>query len=250
MIERANTIDEVIATLDTIIDQAKTNNLREAYFAALYRLVTMTVRDECEAGNFEDNARMQKLDVIFANRYFDAWQAYHAGEHLSLSWEVAFQACKNRRTLVLQHLLLGMNAHIGLDLGVAVAEVSGGMLSLSLRRDFDKLNDILASLTGGVQAKIGAISRYIGFLDWLAGDSDTALIKYNMTTSRDTAWQFAEQLTCSTPASCLAAIKSRDRTVARFSMAMYQPSFPVSFYVFMISLFEEHKVAKVIAALV
>lgn len=250
VIERANTLEEVIATLDTIIDISKTENRREAYFAVLYRLVTVTVRDRCEAGLFEDNARMEKLDVIFANRYFDAWQAFHNNEPLSLCWEVAFRACKSRWALVLQHLLLGMNAHIGLDLGVAVAEVSGGTLDDSLRRDFDTLNDILAELTGGVQAKIGGISPYIGMLDRLAGNSDTALIGYNMQTARNTAWSFAEQLTFTTPASCAAAIKSRDRTVARYGMAMYQPSFPISFYVFVISLFEKRNVGKVIAALV
>ncbi|MEQ8675130.1 MAG: DUF5995 family protein [Aggregatilineales bacterium] len=251
MIERANTLEEVIANLDTIIDISKTENRREAYFAVLYKLVTLTVQERCEAGLFEDNARMEKLDVIFANRYFDAWQAFHNNdEHLSLCWEVAFRACKSRWALVLQHLLLGMNAHIGLDLGVAVSEVSGGTLDESLRRDFDTLNDILAELTGGVQAKIGAISPYIGFLDRLGGESDTALVTYNMKIARDTAWAFAEQLTCTTPASCAAAIKSRDRTVARYSMAMYQPSFPVSFYVFVISLFEKRNVGKVIQALV
>ena len=46
----------------------------------------------------------------------------------------------------MQHLLMGMNAHINLDLGIAASEVAGGNSIHDLKSDFMKVNDILAGL--------------------------------------------------------------------------------------------------------
>ncbi len=48
------TIDEVVARIDDIIDQSRADNSRIGYFAALYRKVTVGVRDGIAAGEFED----------------------------------------------------------------------------------------------------------------------------------------------------------------------------------------------------
>ncbi|NIR65754.1 MAG: hypothetical protein GWN00_24945 [Aliifodinibius sp.] len=89
------------------------------YFAALYRKVTIRVKEE-----FEDPERMERLDVLFANRYLEAFEQYHTRKETTVSWKLAFDTCKRWRPIVLQHLLLGMNTHIRLDLGVAAAETA------------------------------------------------------------------------------------------------------------------------------
>ena len=73
-------IDEVIDRLDGIVRESARIGSRSGYFAALYNRVTMAVRDGVRAGAFDDNARMERLDVIFANRYLEAWDAWQAGE--------------------------------------------------------------------------------------------------------------------------------------------------------------------------
>ena len=47
-----NQIEDVIAALDTIIQQAWEQNSRIGYFAALYRRVTHAVRDGLSSGSF------------------------------------------------------------------------------------------------------------------------------------------------------------------------------------------------------
>ncbi len=66
---------------------------------------------------------MEKLDVLFANRYLEALEIYNSKESPSGSWEVAFRATKKSSFLLLHHLLLGINAHINLDLGISAVEV-------------------------------------------------------------------------------------------------------------------------------
>ena len=65
---QAKTIDEVIDYLDEIIETARATGSRTGYLAALYKKVTVQVKEKTAAGYFDDNERMEKLDVIFANR--------------------------------------------------------------------------------------------------------------------------------------------------------------------------------------
>ena len=112
----ARTIDEVIEQLDHIIQRSRHNSSRIGFFAILYRQVTARVREGILSGRFQDGARMERLDVAFANRYLEALEQYRLGEQPSRCWLAAFQGASSWRLLVLQHLLLGMNAHINLDL--------------------------------------------------------------------------------------------------------------------------------------
>ena len=114
----ATTINEVIGRLDDIIVQCKSSNNRMGYFACLYRKMTIAVRDGIANGSFADGLRMERLDVIFANRYLQAWQAYNAGQPCTSAWCAAFNANKTHNLIVLQHLILGINTHINLDLAL------------------------------------------------------------------------------------------------------------------------------------
>ena len=67
---------------------------------------------------------MERLDAIFAARYLEAVQQLWSGSVPSRSWRVAFDAATQPGPIVLQHLLLGMNAHINLDLSIAAARTS------------------------------------------------------------------------------------------------------------------------------
>ena len=65
----ATTIDEVLARLTGIIDESLQTGSRAGFFAALYYKVTAKVKEGISKNEFEDGARIEKLDVVFANRY-------------------------------------------------------------------------------------------------------------------------------------------------------------------------------------
>jgi Family of unknown function (DUF5995) len=96
------TIDDVVAALDSIVQQSYDNVSRLGYFAALYRRVTRAVRDGISAGSFQNGPLMEQLDVVFASRYLDALAAFQAGGRASRSWMVAFQGCADADLLILQ----------------------------------------------------------------------------------------------------------------------------------------------------
>src|SRR5438132_477142 len=118
----AVTIDDILLQLEDIITESIRTNNRAGYFAALYYKVTASVKEGIAGGRFENGPRMERLDVIFASRYLDALNAWKNGGPVTGSWRAAFEATKKSSLLVLQQLLLGMNAHINLDLGIAAVE--------------------------------------------------------------------------------------------------------------------------------
>lgn len=215
----AKTIEEAIAIMDEIIRNCKLRESRLGYFAALYRTVTVVVKERCDAGGyFEDDDRMRELDTIFANRYFDALfkQLRHTGTPTA-SWAVAFDASDETDLLILHHLLLGMNAHISLDLGIATAEVANGHMTDSLRRDFYRLNNLLESLIDIVQDEINRVSPMMGIVDRALWRIDERLAAFSINVAREHAMRFTESLIALPEADWPAAIAARDNDVAKLS---------------------------------
>jgi hypothetical protein len=190
--KQATTIDEVIAILGDIITTEITDNSNLAFFPILYKKVTERIKEGIAQKEFDDNPRMERLDVIFANRYLAAYFTYKEGNKPSISWENAFEAAKNQKLLILQHLLLGINAHINLDLGIAVSETMGPQGDLqNIHDDFNKINAILASMVDGVQEKIGRVSPFFHLLDKVADGKEDLIATFSINIARDEAWIFA-----------------------------------------------------------
>ena len=190
----AESIEDVLERLDVIILRARREESRVGYFAALYRNVTASVQRGVAAGRFADAARMARLDVVFANRYLDAEEAYRSARPLSRSWRVAFEAAGTWPPLVLQHLMLGMHAHITLDLGIAAADVAPGRALPALQQDFLEINRLLGEMVDDVQHRIAAISPWTSVLDRVGQRTDEELCGFCLTKAREFAWGFAVRL--------------------------------------------------------
>ena len=54
------------------------------HFASLYRHMTIAVKNEIDNKRFVDGSRMEQLDVNFANRYPEAWQAYTSQKNAAM----------------------------------------------------------------------------------------------------------------------------------------------------------------------
>jgi hypothetical protein len=70
---------------------------------------------------------MERLDVTFTGHYFAALDGYfHPGRYPKppRSWVATFDAASRPEPINLQHMLVGINAHIDLDLGIAAQSVA------------------------------------------------------------------------------------------------------------------------------
>jgi hypothetical protein len=244
------TIEEVIIQLDQIIANSIRDKSRLGYFAALYKRVTLVVRDKINEGYFQDNPRMERLDVIFANRYLDAYYRYQEKQSVTVSWQLAFDAATSWKSLVLQHLLLGMNAHISLDLGIAAATVSPGVSIHSLHEDFNRINTVLSGLINAVQNEMTEIWPVLKPVIWLGGKLEEELIAFSIDIARDAAWQEAlkyDSLQNTEERNTL--IVARDQDVARFGSKLYHPGFVLSSLITILRFFETGSIRKKIESL-
>jgi len=223
-----NSIDDVIATLGNIILKAQENNDTSGYFAALYRKVTIRVKEGIANNEFEDGPRMEMLDVIFACRYINAYYAWKKNERVSESWQKAFDISSGYWPIVLQHLLMGMNAHINLDLGIAAAEVSKNKDINGLQKDFNKINAILASLVIDVQNNLANIWPRLKWILQRTRDVDDFLVDFSMQLSRDGAWTFAVSLAGNQGSNLDTLIAARDVKVAEKSKIITHDGFIAS----------------------
>lgn len=190
----ATNIDEVLERLDYIIETSLNDQDPHGAFAVLYRRVTAAVKEGILAGQFDDGPRMERLDVVFANRYIDAWEARKAGKPVTEAWGSVFETAGQGRKLLLQHLLLGMNAHINLDLGVAAAIVCPGAAITGLQNDFNRINDLLSQMVDSVQDNLRSVSPLLGIVDWLGKDRDERFAGFGLKATRTLAWHSATRL--------------------------------------------------------
>ncbi len=219
----ATSIDEVLVQLDAIIERAIAERDRLGYFAVLYRTVTASVRAGIAAGRFQDGARMERLDVVFANRYLDALDRYRRGDTLSRSWLVAFRAAAKRRPVIMQHLLLGMNAHINLDLGVAAAEVCPGDALAGLEHDFNEINQVLATLESDVEKEVCSLSPWIDRLDHVDPRAGRVIANFSIDKARACSWIVAQRLAPLAPADRETEIDRLDRDIALLATLIERP---------------------------
>lgn len=242
-------IAEVIERLTEITQWARRTGNRLGFFAALYRTVTIEVQRGIADGRFADPARMERLDVIFARRYLDAFDAFHRGESLPRSWRIAFEASTRWRPIVLQHLLLGINAHINMDLGIAAATVAPGASLSELRGDFDEINIVLGGLIAAVQGEISSVSPWINLAGAAAGDADDALVGFNLRVARTVAWGVANRLAVIDQAGWQPHIDAIDLQTALLGRALATPPLLTSAALLLVRARESSATARVIDVL-
>lgn len=246
----AQTIDEVIHQLEQLIAECIDTNDRIGYFAALYHKVTVRVREGILNHEFDNGARMERLDVIFANRFLWAVQQYRNKQTPSGSWQATFDACLKRRILVLQHLLLGMNAHINFDLGIAAVEAANRNDLRSIRNDFNAINTILGSLVFEVMNELNRVSPLLSLFGFHA-TNESILIQFSITNARDGAWGFAENLSdqIGKPAwEWTQCMNSRDAIIQKLGLSLVKPKGLIRITIWIIHLFEWKSPARVIKA--
>ena len=243
------TIDDVIGELGEIMQWSEANKSRMGYFPSLYRKVTIRVKEEIAAGEFEVANRMENLDVVFASRYIDAFHAWQKNEPCSKSWEVAFTAAPKWRYIVLQHLLVGMNAHINFDLAIAAAEIAPGSAIHDLEADFKQITGLLNDLTDSVKQDLTQVWPLLRILDWFGGRLGDWLANLGMKIARNIAWENAVKLALLDPAERKAEIQRLDAEVGALGDIILSPSVLANQVIRFIRLGELKTVKRIIGIL-
>lgn len=235
--------------MDIIIDDAIETNSRIGYFAYLYRRVTAEIQNEIVLGNFEDNARMEIFDVAFANYYINAYYGYKKQTPISKSWQFAFGS-KDEPLTILQHIMLGINTHINLDLGLAASMVMQQTDILEIENDFNKVNTILGNIVNEMQDRLSRVSPLLFLLDLAGKNTDEEIINFSLGKARALSWYNANLLWGLGVGHQDDAIRNMDLAVLQLGEFIKSPkSTFITYTLKFIGKCEEKNVGKVISRL-
>lgn len=223
-IPRVTTIAEVIDAISSIVDWSIFASSRLGYFAALYKRITNAVGVAIDEGAFEDGPLMERFDVAFATRYFDAVNGhFHPGKFRrpTRSWQVTFDEASRAQPIMLQHMYAGISAHILLDLGIVAQEISPRLPKI--RNDFDTINAVLASQVNGIVDDINELSPGLADVYTVLRKNEIFVINEAVRGLRDSAWRFGSLLAAESGFARPATIWVRDRQVAAQAILSYDP---------------------------
>jgi hypothetical protein len=174
------------------------NCAHNAIFALAYLRTTQEYARTAADPEFFDDARfVNHEDAVFAQFYFeayDAWAAGHRGQ-VPQAWNIAFDAAHNRAVSGSGNLMLGMNAHVNRDLPYVLAAIGLVKPDGSSRKpDHDRVNIMLNRVVQPLMAE--EARRFDPTMDDIAtpyGLTYTALLQA-LVEWRETAWRNAERL--------------------------------------------------------
>lgn len=173
------------------------------WFNRLYLEVTERVAAELATSTAERPTFLERLDVVFANAYFEALDAagpkgsklpksypYHA-------WKPLFESRRRRDIAPIQFALAGMNAHINFDLALGI-EQTCATLGIAPRRASDEykqyvaVNDTLKEAQRA--AELWLLTDALAEIDRLFSPIDDIVAIWSVTQARDAAWTRGEVL--------------------------------------------------------
>lgn len=173
---------------------------RRAIFLNCYLLMTRNMLTAVDAGAFHDGRWVNALLHRFADYYFDALSVYDVDrERAPAVWKQTHDLAGRDEIQVVQHLLLGVNAHINYDLVLTLVE----MLEPEWERltprqraaryaDHCRVNDIIGATIDAVQDDvIEPAAPQMDVVDKLLGPLDEWLISRLVTRWRQEVWEHA-----------------------------------------------------------
>jgi len=191
------TMDDAVEGLAALEVRYRERNDRRAIFLTLYGVVSAEMQARVAARAFEDNAWVERYTVTFANLYREALASYEARElsRVPKSWRLCFDAAVAGTGLVLQDVLLGVNAHVNHDLPLALSTISIEPDRAQRYRDHSAVNAVLASVTERATERLAATyAPGLTAMDDCAGSIDEILSAFSLEVARESAWEGAVSL--------------------------------------------------------
>lgn len=171
-------------------------------FLSCYRLMTANMLRAIEADRFHDRHWVHTLLHRFADYYFEALTCYDCGDAVPRVWQHVHQLTRSGKLHRLQHLMIGVNAHINYDLVLTLCDMlepEWAGLSVEKQKiryeDHCTVNTIIAATIDQVQDEIlEPGDQLMAWIDVAFGRLDEYLISRLITHWRQDVWEDAQRL--------------------------------------------------------
>jgi hypothetical protein len=204
-----------VLTLMQRIDSLLPNGDGLKWFNLLYMRVTQQIDSNPPPGGWEDSIWLTRLDVVFAQFYFNALINWlNSSTTVPRSWEALLEARFRPGIERVQFALAGMNAHINHDLALALLQ-TGAELNLIPGKvspehdDFEHVNGLLEAVLP--QALRFLATGILGELAQDTGKIGSLLAIWKVRAARDLAWDLADHLRSLTGIARATALTMQDQ---------------------------------------
>ena len=214
------------------------------YFSAMYARVTKAVDDSIAGNGFADGSGMATFARTFAGRYLTPRSGRPP---IPGCWKAAWDVSGDRGLLIIQHLLLGVNAHVNHDLPLVVVDLADERGGLdAMRSDFDAINRILSATQPQVMHDLGSTSRWVNIASGLGGGR---MFDFSLVVARRQAWRSAVRLYGMDPADRPADVAELDELVRVLAYLVAHPNTPARWVTPLLRQLEDHDPRRVTRAL-
>jgi len=191
-------IDALIERMQALLEPLRAAGDPRQYFHAVYLRTTIAVAEAIRGDGFIDPAWAERWDVTFADLYLDALQAAMSGEQPTRPWQIAFGAPRDLPAL--NHVLLGMNAHINFDLPQALVtvisdeEFDDPALLARRKQDHHAIDRVLTARVAAEDDELVSVSGPGSTLDRLLRPLNQRASQRFLRESREKVWANAVML--------------------------------------------------------
>ncbi len=217
---------DIISKMEILADEWEKKNDNRAIFLRCYSMMTDGMMKAIADKRFQDNPWVEQLLHRFADYYFDALACFDCGEEVPLVWLEVHDAATHKKLHVLQHLILGINAHINYDLVLTLFDLlqhEWRHLPQDIRRmryeDHCMVNQIISETIDRVQDEV--VEDYapsMDLVDRLMGRLDEKLLSRLIRKWRADVWENTQaMLQCSDHEEREQAVKHLEKTVLKYA---------------------------------
>lgn len=214
------------ATIEELRAVALAADDASGYFPAMYARVTERIALAATDGRFAEPDAMLRFAGEFAAWYL---RPRSGAPPIPGCWTAGWDVAGDGDLLIVQHLLLGMNAHINYDLPnvVTTLAVERGDLA-GMRADFDAVNDVLVATMPDVLHDLGRLSKWVNLA---AARGGGRAFHFSLAAARAQAWRAAERMYRLDAAARPAAAAELDEAVRVLAYLVTQPGRPARWLV-------------------
>jgi hypothetical protein len=184
-------VDDVIEGLSALEKVLYERRDRRGVFTSAYLSMTKEIEGSVGEHQYKDGEWVSRYAVSFANLYRSAFVSFEEGDldAVPKPWRMSFEASSAGRGLLLQDLLLGINAHINHDLPIALVDVTIDPNREQRRHDHFAVNQSIKRATDPVQDRISSLyAPVFRLLDEGFGRLDEDVTSFSIEKARLNAW--------------------------------------------------------------
>jgi hypothetical protein len=190
----------IIARMQALVGSWQERGDQRAVFLSCYQMMTQNMLTAIERGEFRDSLWIGRLLHDFADYYFKALEQYDRNPTSTPRvWYIAHDAARDSKSMALQNLLLGVNAHINYDLVLTLDDLlHSEWQRLSPEKQADRywdycyVNDIIGKTIDAVQDQVlEPAMPILDIFDSLLGRHDETLVSNLITHWRENVWKQA-----------------------------------------------------------